>query len=120
MFTYTQYKERVKDDSNGRLKDCDLMLDSLKKMQDPLKQLVSENATSPTSEVLSYLDDAQQGIKSFLEKVPKEDMERVNQWMKALSVADTNRNGKLESEELANLSSEDVILYKAVGDFIGN
>ena len=88
-------------------------------MQEPLKVLVAANGNTATPEILAYLDEAKAGMISFLDKVPPQDLSRVNSWMNTISTADVNHNGKLEGEELINLSTEDLALYKAVGDFVG-
>lgn len=113
------YKERVKQDRDSRLQDFDIINNSLNKMQEPLKVLVAANGNTATPEILAYLDEAKAGMISFLDKVPPQDLSRVNSWMNTISTADVNHNGKLEGEELINLSTEDLALYKAVGDFVG-
>ena len=110
----------MKQDSDSRLRDCDLVIDSLQKMQGPLKRLVEENATAPTAEIIGYLADAKLGMSNFLSKVPEEDRKKVDQWIKVVGSADNDHNGKLDKSELTALSKEDADLYKAVGDFIGN
>lgn len=113
------YRERVRQDADFRLKSCDMTLDALKKMQEPLQILVSEGETSATPEVLGYLAEARDGLRDFFSQVPPNDLDRVRSWMQTVSAADTDRNGKVEGDELNSLSTDDLKLYNAVGDFIG-
>ena len=104
---------------NSWLDGCDATLQGIVNLQKPLQTLVKAGADVPTPEVIGFLRDSQTGLQQFLNKVPREDIEKMQSFIKAVGEADVNKNGKLDSSELNSLSKEDQALYKIVGELLG-
>lgn len=105
-------------DRVSRLQYCDSTLNALEKMQIPLEKLVANDASAPSDEVLIYLQSARTGLMKFLSNVPKNDIEKVKNWIVTMKAADVDLNGEIDDDELANLSADDRTLFLAVGPLL--
>jgi hypothetical protein len=111
-------RDRVYVDRVTRLQYCDSTINSLEKMQKPLAQLVAIHASSPSEQVMSYLESARNGLRNFLSIVPEKDIERVKSWIVTMKAADLDQDGKIDDSELEKLSDEDKTLFLAVGQML--
>lgn len=115
-------KNRIYLDRMARLDDCDNSLKSLEQVQSQLNiQLKNQpDANTPNSEVMKSFQDTREYLQAFFNKIPKKNVEEVTMWIQVVNQADTDRNGKLEGDELSALNEEELKLYKAVGELIGS
>ena len=106
--TYDDLDDFVRTDKQQRAQAMEDTLQSLEACKNAL------GAKEPDAGMIANTAlAARDGIARWLLLVPSEDLARVEQLFLAVRKADTNRNGKLESDELAALAPEDRTTWEA-------
>ena len=112
--TYDDLDDFVRTDKQQRAQAMEDTLQSLEACKNAL------GAKEPDAGMIANTAlAARDGIARWLLLVPSEDLARVEQLFLAVRKADTNRNGRLESDELAALAPADRTTWEARVALVG-